>query len=189
MDKKKYSEFDRKLISSIKSNCKPNVQSNKGDKHNSSYVDGLSFGKFDSTILTTFETEQNITNSLFDHFLFHIHRLELIYKGLVSSGNDQSNSLIQYGRQSTINSSFINDTNDSKFLVINCFSMWVCNNTRTQDFHQEVDATYTMIGVPSNIENDKDTHSKIYKFQFRWTPIDNPLGNGHTMVYHYFIMV
>ena len=191
-DTTKYPLFDTKTIKSIQHTRNPNVKSKNGDKHNSSYgnyygfgiinkyriLDGLSFGKFESKKRSDDELDKLIASNLNQQFSLIVQRLESTLNGCVTSGNDQINSLIKFGRMSTANESFITQTNSSNFMINNCFSMWVCQNARTEEFHQEVDSSYTTIGVPITTENQMKSAQSMYKFQYRWNPIDNLDSNG-----------
>ena len=190
---KTYPQFDKKTTTLLHRIRKPNVESNNGDKHNQSYgkyygfgiinkykiEHGLSFSQFANYKSEDAQIKSQLIDNLREQFLIVIQRLNSVLKGhIVQSGNDQMNSLINFGRLSTLNPNFLNETERSQFMLEKCFSMWLCENARTESFHQEIDASYTLIGVPINIEKDKETTNGSYKFQFRWNSIDesNSLG-------------
>ena len=184
----KYPLFDENIAESIKEIRHPNVKSNDGKKHNKSYgkyfgfgiinkykIDlGISFGEFESQKCNNDYVKNQISDMMQEQFSFFITRLNSIVKHSFESGNEQIDSLINYGRLSTFNQKFIDETDEKKFICDKCFSTWLCQNARTEEFHQEVDSSYTLIGVPikNNGNMQKPMESSRYKFQFRWNHIE-----------------
>ena len=189
---KTYPQFDKDITTMIHKTRNPNVSSNKGEKHNSTYgkyygfgiinnykiENGISFGKFGNNKVNNDLHETNIEN-IRNQFLFAIQRLNSVIKAnIVHAGNDQINSLISFGRLSTIHQRFIDVTESSQFMLEKCFSMWLCENGRTEEFHQEIDVSYTLIGIPINLDKEYEKANGSYKFQFRWNQIEDRSSLG-----------
>ena len=188
-DMSKYPNFNKEIAASIKEIRNPNMKSTDGKKHNRSFGEyygfgiinkykidvGLSFGLFESKKKENEIINKSVSNMMREQFLFLIDRLNKILKHSFESGNQQIDSIVNYGRLSTYNQKFIDTTDSSHFLCDNCFSMWLCHNARTEQFHQEVDVSYTLIGIPIKIDkcNERKDHNCSYKFQFRWNLIEN----------------
>ena len=110
-----YTPFDSETINFIQQSRRPNMSSNNGEKHNSSYgkyygfgiinkyriVNGISFGRFEGKKKNNKYIERQIINNLIDQFSMIINKLEIIFKDVVEIGNNQINSLIHLcGRRS-----------------------------------------------------------------------------------------
>ena len=188
-----YPKFDISDINSIKKIRHPNVNSTDGSKHNKSYgkyygfgiinkykLDmGISFGQFESNKSIDDGLKDQISSIIKDQFMFFVSRLHSTLKGSFEAGNDQIKSLIDYGRIATINQKFIDKTEPNQFLLNDCFSIWLCNDARTEEFHQEIDSSYTLIGIPIQKTNNTLSDKLCqYKFQFRWNPIDEMNSYG-----------
>ena len=195
-DTSKYPNFNINTTNTIQQIRNPNVTSTDNQKHIQSYgkyygfgiinkyrIDhGISFGKFEGYKLQE-ENENNvlIKENIKSQFTFMKKRLNSVFKGNINCadcGNEQISLLIHFGRLSCINPKFNIDTNTSNFLFDKCFSIWLCKDAQTEVFHQELDASYTLIGIPMNFDS-KDSESQCsYKFQFRWNSIDSNQFNG-----------
>ena len=175
------------LVSKLKKNKSPNVQSNHGKKHNKSFgtyfgfglinkyriKDGLSFGEFDNSKKTTEKELCHLEDSLRKIFNKLSERLNNCFPGLVNNGNNLISSVIDYGILNSNNSSFTRMIDKNRGLNEKQFSIWVCKNARTEEFHQEIDSSYTLISVPfQELINQKTSIKTYYKFQFRWEKID-----------------
>ena len=188
IDTSKYPKFNLDDLENIHKLRNPNITSSNGKKHHKSYgkffgfgiinkykIDlGVSFGEFESfkPVKDNINPEL-ITNTLKSQFNFFIDRINSVVMGCVEGGNDQINSIIHFGRMSCINQKFVEKTDASQCLIEKCFSIWLCKNARTEEFHQELDASYTLIGVPINYKCKNNISTSNYKFQFRWNIIDD----------------
>ena len=203
--------LNQNMVSYLKKMKEPNVHSIKGTKHNLSYgkyygygltnkykplPSGLTFGCFkrknDKDIETNAYIEQKI------RFLFNNSSMNInsSLPGTLNAGNNSINSLIAIGRNTSTNTKFKDATKPTKFGVKNNLyhSIWLCENARTELFHQELDASYTMISVPPYDLELRDKSITKYKFQFRWNvPEDNQfkgvnfiLDEGTSLYYNGF---
>ena len=184
--------LDLDTIQLLKTNKLPNVHSRKGEKHNKSYGNYYGFGLINKYKVTNglsfgdFSSGKKVKN---DSLLFIEHKLRFIFTSLVSSmnetisqlttvGNQLINSLIAFGKKHTNNNKFIDLCQKDKFGNQHYCSIWLCENARTELFHQELDASYTMITVPY-VSNDIQQKSTCeYMFQFRWSNIDGIFNKG-----------
>ena len=105
-------KFCESTINLIQKTRSPNVESNKGDKHNNSYgkyygfgiinkykfQDGISFGKFENYKKEHVDTEKQIIENLKIQFSKISDRLQLALRDGLKVGNDQINSLIHFGK-------------------------------------------------------------------------------------------
>ena len=188
-----YPVFNVDLTASIQKLKHANVTSGQGKKHNRSFgsyygfgiinkykvCDGMSFGQFERKKINNMELENQICSNLNSQFTIIMERMNNAIPGIIQAGNDQISSLIDFGRITTTNKKFITETDPSKFIIDKCYSAWLCRNARTELFHQEVDSSYTMIGVPLNVEKlNNGQWNGCYKFQFRWSNIENPNALG-----------
>ena len=188
----KYALFSKETTDLLTTTRNPNMESNNGDKHNASYgkyygfgiinhyeiKQGISFGQFRRLKDNNKDKQLQIINDITEHFSSIAKRLDCTVKGCVEAGNNQISSLINYGRQSTFNPTFLSETNSKNFLLNDCFSMWLCKNARTEEFHTEIDASYTMIGIPIVKDDSIERKECTYKFQFRWNPIEDQSAFG-----------
>ena len=163
----------------IKQLRKPNMTGN-GTKHNQSYGSYYGFG-----IINTSFINNGISFGLFKnysrnnkHFINHhqmnyfklkfssiVTSLNNKFPDLVTAGNSLISSLIDYGRNKCNNPAFHYVTSPFNYLGTNSYSGWICFNARTENFHQELDASYTLISIPY-IESKNKQSSAEYKFQF-----------------------
>ena len=97
--------------------------------------------------------------------------------------NKLINSLIAFGRKNTNNNKFIVSSQKEKFGNQKFCSIWLCEIARTELFHQELDASHTMITVPYLSKDTKQKSTCEYMFQFRWSNIDGCLIKGLNIRY------
>ena len=187
--------LDENDISFLKKMKNPNVRSSDGKKHNRSFGkyygfglsnkyncsdNGLTFGRFkrktDRDNENMFHLEANMRR-IFNNLASMLN--ETLPRSL-TAGNSSIQSLIQFGRNKTINKHFKTETNPQSFgSMWNCYySIWLCEDARTELFHQELDASYTMIAVPKFNSNVTQNSDMDYRFEFRWCPPTQEICKG-----------
>ena len=172
-------------IMSLKDHKEPNIRSTNGKKHNMSYGqyygfgltnkyirsdNGLTFGHFRRNWDTSSQENNNLESKVRIIFNSLAATLNSILPGSINAGNNAIKSLIDIGRNKSKNKSFKEVTKSNKFGNINqqYHSIWLCENARTELFHQELDSSYTMIAVPYYDDKLSKKCSVKYKFQFKW---------------------
>ena len=189
---KKNKTTQKKLLSHefIKSTNKikhPNMLSNHGTKHNKSYgkyygfglinkyktsKDGISFGTFQSLKIKNEDHVNQIESYFRSIFNFTASSLNNFLPKILIAGNHLMKELCSAGRKISNNTEFNILTDPKLYGKNNYYSTWLCENARTEQFHQELDASYTLIAVPYLNQFLKSKSKSNYKFQFRWNNID-----------------
>ena len=187
---------------------KPNLNSSNGKKHNNTYgkyygfglinkyniQDGLSFGEFDLWQTQSNEHKNKLKKLVCNMFNNVSSVMNLKLPALLRTGNDFINSMIAFGTYNTTNKKFHEFSHPFDSMSKSYYSLWICENARTESFHQECDASYTLIGVPKLDGCISDNESIKYKFQFRWNNIEDegtkginiPLKQGICLYYNGF---
>ena len=170
----------------------PNLNSSNGSKHNNTYgkyygfglinkyknQDGLSFGEFQRW-KTQSEDNKYKLKKLVCHIFNNISGImNTKLEGLIQSGNVLINSMIAFGTHTSINKNFMKTSIPFDSLSKSYYSLWICENARTESFHQECDTSYTLICVPYIEKSIHDNNEINYNFQFRWNSIHSEEVKG-----------
>ena len=199
----------KSTIATLREHKHPNIRSTNGKKHNMSYgryygfgltnkytrsENGITFGHFSRRGDSLKQESNNLESKIRLIFNTLASTLNSTLPGSINAGNNAIKSLIDIGRKKSNNKAFKELTKTDQFgsSKNQYHSIWLCENARTEQFHQELDSSYTMISVPYYDNNISKQCSVKYKFQFRWclsndsntTGIDFILEEGTSLFYN-----
>ena len=184
--------FNTNVTKLLKLWKEPNLNSSNGKKHNGTFgkyygfgiinkyhnKDGISFGGFQKWKTDNEEKRKKLQNLIYPIFKKTSSVLNTKLPSILKKGNLFIKSLINFGRKNSKNNRFIKTSMPFSIKNDAYYSFWVCENARTEKFHQECDASYTFISVPVNDNNNHIENISKYQFQFRWNHIHDSNYKG-----------